>query len=266
MNENENLRTWEDEVDEFIEFLKEHGDFFDNMETEIIPERAEKVERDMEALKEFVDGENLTFETLFGEPFKNNASIIIKGDSLVITDPKAFVKITNNIYGNICFYEDEDGKTTLEISCLGVYKILTEGHENKYLEDEEEIFNDRLENKIILQNENIQNRLLYTFDLLTIKLQEAGIEEDLPMEFLTLAMTMDDIIEDLPGLFGTEIDVDIIDDDKIGFIIREVDLRANDIAGDFELMAHYSDEILIQTIPDDENGRVEMVFVVGINR
>lgn len=250
-------------LDEFIELLKECYDEIEDVDVEIIPERAEKVMKDLEALKNVVTGKNITFSMEFGKPFKHDVCIWIKGKNLIIKDPEKFVEITSNIYGNIDFSTDEEGEVEIGILYKGVYEILDGRFENNYIEGEEEILDDRLKNRI-MQNENAKNRLINTRELLRIRMHEAGLKEEIPTKIVTVTQAMDGIVEHLWGEFGSEIDVIVREDKRIGFIIREVDLDINDITGDFEYIAKMSDIIYIRDVPRDRNGRVEVEFVVEL--
>lgn len=232
------------------------------MDVKIIPERAAKLERDLEDFKEVVTGKNITFNAEFGKPFKDDASISIEGDNLVITNPREFTNITDRIFGAIDFYRGRDGGVVIGATYRGVYEVSNKQYEDIYLETEEEILVDRIRNAPEGQNKNAENRLINTFDLLRIRMMEAGLEDEIPAEIFTLTLTMDEMLENLLGDFDSEIDVVIKDDNHIGFIIREFDLTINDIVVSFETMANASEEIRIKAIPDDEEERVEIEFVV----
>ena len=263
MGKNKEFEDWcENEFDEWAEAIRDVAEEIQAMDVKIIPERAAKLERDLEDFKEVVTGNNITFNAEFGKPFKDDASISIEGDNLVITNPREFTNITDRIFGAIDFYRGRDGGVVIGATYRGVYEVSNKQYEDIYLETEEEILVDRIRNAPLGQNKNAENRLINTFDLLKIRMMEAGLEDEIPAEIFTLTLTMDEMLENLLGDFDSEIDVVIKDDNHIGFIIREFDLTINDIVVSFETMANASEEIRIRAIPNDEEERVETEFVV----
>ena len=263
MGKNKEFEDWcENEFDEWAEAIRDVAEEIQAMDVKIIPERAAKLERDLEDFKEVVTGRNITFNAEFGKPFKGDAAISIEGDNLVITNPREFTNITDRIFGVIAICSCDNGRVSISATYRGVYEVSNKKYEDTYLKTEEEILVDRIRNKPVGQNENAGNRLINTFDLLKIRMMETELEEEVSTEIFTLTLTMDEILENLHGDFDSEIDVVIKDDNHIGFIIREFDLTINDIVVSFETMANASEEIRIRAIPNDEENRVEVEFVV----
>ena len=247
---------------DFVEGLREFIGELQEADVEIIPERAEKIKGTFNAFRRIIKGKNVKSELKFGEPLKTNVSATISGDELVVTDPKEFMDIIDRTYGTPAFCMNENNKVEFGMMFGGIYKVIAPKFQNKYLEDEDEIFKDRQKYQKICQNKNADNRLINTADLLKIRIAEAGLNKDITLEILDLSMLMDFIIENLPGDSGSEIDVVVKDEDTLGFIIREFDLNLNDLIGDFGVIARASEEIVVREIPNDKNKRIELEFVV----